>query len=83
MLIAIVIYFGTFIWAPTCLSTGNFLALSIALANVIHRGSCRGYTLLDLLDLPPLYDRVRPILESDPSSPPPCSNRCAGRSPGP
>jgi ABC-type bacteriocin/lantibiotic exporter with double-glycine peptidase domain len=84
MLIAIVIYFGTIHLGPDRLSTGNFLALSIALANVITAVLAVGYTLLDLLDLPPLYDRVKPILEAQPEF----SRRRAragapGRSPGP
>jgi len=66
MLIAIVIYFGTIHLGPDRLSTGNFLALSIALANVITAVLAVAYTLLDLLDLPPLYDRVKPILEAQP-----------------
>jgi len=69
MLIAIVIYFGTIHLGPDRLSTGNFLALSIALANVITAVLAVGYTLLDLLDLPPLYDRVKPILEAQPEFP--------------
>ena len=69
MLIAIIIYFGTIHLGPDRLSTGNFLALSIALANVITAVLAVGYTLLDMLDLPPLYNRVRPILEAQPEFP--------------
>ena len=69
MLIAIIIYFGTIHLSSDRLSTGSFLALSIALANVITAVLAVAYTLLDLLDLPPLYDRVRPILEAQPEFP--------------
>jgi NHLM bacteriocin system ABC transporter ATP-binding protein len=65
-LIAIVVYFGAIYLGPDRLSTGNFLALSIALANVTGAVLAVAYTLLDLLDLPPLYDRVKPILEAQP-----------------
>ena len=53
-------------------------------ANVVTAVLAVGYTLLDLLDLPPLYDRVRPILEAQPEFP--CRRARAGapgRSPGP
>ncbi len=68
-LIAIVAYFGVIHLGPDRLSTGSFLALSIALANVISAVVAAGYTLLDLLDLPPLYDRIKPILEAQPEFP--------------
>ncbi len=69
MLIAIVVYFGTIYLNPNRLSTGSFLALSIALANVVTAVLAVAYTLMDLLDLLPLYDRVRPILEAQPEFP--------------
>ena len=69
MVIAIVIYLGTIHLSTDRLSTGSFLALTIALGNVITAVLAVAYTLLDLLDLPPLYDRVRPILEAQPEFP--------------
>ena len=69
MLISMVIYLGVVHLDPNRLSTGSFLALSIAVANVIAAVLAVGYTLLGLLDLPPLYDRIKPVLEARPEFP--------------
>ena len=68
-MIAVVIYLGTIHLDPNRLSTGSFLALSIAAANVTAAILTVGFTLLGLLDLPPLYGRVKPILEAKPEFP--------------
>jgi NHLM bacteriocin system ABC transporter peptidase/ATP-binding protein/NHLM bacteriocin system ABC transporter ATP-binding protein len=69
MLIAMVIYLAIIHLDPDRLSTGSFLALSIAVANVTTAVLAVCYTLLGLLDLPPLYDRIKPILEAKPEFP--------------
>jgi NHLM bacteriocin system ABC transporter peptidase/ATP-binding protein/NHLM bacteriocin system ABC transporter ATP-binding protein len=69
MLIAIVIYLSIIHLDPNRLSTGSFLALSIAIANVTFAVLAVSYTLLGLLDLPPLYDRIKPVLEAKPEFP--------------
>jgi NHLM bacteriocin system ABC transporter ATP-binding protein len=69
VLIAIVIYLGTIYLDTGRLSTGSFLALSIAAANVTTAIIAVGYTLMSLLDLPPHYDRVKPILLARPEFP--------------
>jgi NHLM bacteriocin system ABC transporter peptidase/ATP-binding protein/NHLM bacteriocin system ABC transporter ATP-binding protein len=66
MLIAMFLYYATIHLDPNRLSTGSFLALTLAAMNVVTAVLAAGYTLLGLLDLPPLYDRVRPILEARP-----------------
>jgi NHLM bacteriocin system ABC transporter peptidase/ATP-binding protein/NHLM bacteriocin system ABC transporter ATP-binding protein len=68
-MIAIVIYAGTIYLDPSRLSPGSFLALSIAAANVTTSILAVGLTLMGLLDLPPHYARVRPILEARPEFP--------------
>ena len=69
MVIAMVVFLATIHLDPNRLSTGRFLALTLALANVVLAVLAVGHTLLGLLDLPPLYDRVRPILEGQPEFP--------------
>ena len=69
IVIAMVIYLGAIHLDPNRLSAGDFLAFSTALANLVAAVLAVGYTLTGLLDLPPLYDRVRPILEAVPEFP--------------
>src|SRR5262249_10601454 len=69
MLISMVLYLGVVFLDPSRLSTGNYLALSIDVANVIAAVLAVGSPLRGLLDLPPLFDRIRPILEAKPEFP--------------
>jgi NHLM bacteriocin system ABC transporter ATP-binding protein len=69
ILIAILIYVGAIHLDPTRLSTGHFLALTIAVANLTASVLAVSHTLLGLLDVPPLYDRIRPVLQATPEFP--------------
>ncbi len=69
IVIAMIIYLGTIYLDPNRLSPGDFLAFSTALANLVAAVLAVGFTLTGLLDLPPLYARVRPILEAIPEFP--------------
>ncbi|QEH36011.1 Lactococcin-G-processing and transport ATP-binding protein LagD [Aquisphaera giovannonii] len=69
MLLAMVVYYGAIRLDPDRLSTGDFLALSIALSNLIASVLAVAYTALGLLDVPPLYERIRPVLETVPEFP--------------
>jgi NHLM bacteriocin system ABC transporter peptidase/ATP-binding protein/NHLM bacteriocin system ABC transporter ATP-binding protein len=69
MLIAMFLYFAAIYLDPAQMSTGDFLALTLAATNVVTAVLAAGYTLLGLLDLPPLYNRVSPILEARPEFP--------------
>lgn len=67
--ITIVVYLGTIFVNPDLLSTGSFLALTIAVANVMLSVLAISLTLLSLLNLPPLFNRIKPILEAAPEFP--------------
>jgi ATP-binding cassette subfamily C protein len=64
-----VVYLGTIYLDPNRLSTGAFLALTLSVANLTTSVLAVSNTLLGLLDLPPLYDRITPILEATPEFP--------------
>ncbi|WP_165226954.1 NHLP family bacteriocin export ABC transporter peptidase/permease/ATPase subunit [Aquisphaera insulae] len=69
MILAMIIYYGAVRLDPDGLSTGDFLALSIALSNLIGAVLAVAYTALGLLDVPPLYERIQPVLETPPEFP--------------
>jgi NHLM bacteriocin system ABC transporter ATP-binding protein len=69
MTIAMIIYLAVIHLDPNRLSTGDFLALTLAVASLVSGVVAAGYTLLGLLDVPPLYERVRPILQASPEFP--------------
>jgi NHLM bacteriocin system ABC transporter peptidase/ATP-binding protein/NHLM bacteriocin system ABC transporter ATP-binding protein len=69
MLIAMVTYAGAVHLVDGPKTTGDFLAFTLALSSVVGSVLAVGFTLLGLLDLPPLYQRVRPILETEPEFP--------------
>ncbi len=69
LLIAMVVYFGAIHLGSDRLSTGGFLAFTIALASMITALLAAAYTVMGLLDLPPLYERIKPILEGQPEFP--------------
>jgi len=48
------------------MSTGTFLAFSAAFGQVLGASISLGTTAMTLLSVQPLYDRVRPILETEP-----------------
>ncbi len=48
------------------MQTGAFLAFTIAFANLMASVVAVGYTSIGLLELVPLFERVRPILEARP-----------------
>ncbi len=66
---AIVIYFGTVHIDSGLLQTGRFLAFTIAFANLIAAVLAMGYTSIGLLDVLPMFERVRPILTETPEFP--------------
>ncbi|APW62511.1 NHLP family bacteriocin export ABC transporter peptidase/permease/ATPase subunit [Paludisphaera borealis] len=69
MLVAMVVYLGAVHLVDGPKTTGDFLAFTIALSGVVGSVLAVGFTLLSLLELPPLYQRVRPILEAVPEFP--------------
>jgi NHLM bacteriocin system ABC transporter peptidase/ATP-binding protein/NHLM bacteriocin system ABC transporter ATP-binding protein len=69
MLIAMVVYLAVVHLDPQRLSTGDFLGLTLAVMSLVSAVVAGGSTLLGLLDVPPLYERVRPILEASPEFP--------------
>ena len=50
----------------TGLSTGTFLAFSVAFGSFIAGATSLSNTLVELLDVVPLWQRARPILEAEP-----------------
>jgi len=69
LLSAIVIYVGTVHIDPGLLQTGTFLAFTIAFANLISAVLAMGYTSIGLLDVVPMFERIRPILTETPEFP--------------
>jgi NHLM bacteriocin system ABC transporter ATP-binding protein len=66
---AIVIYFGTVHVDPGLLRAGWFLAFTIAFANLTTAVLAMGYTSMGLLDVLPMFERIRPILAETPEFP--------------
>ena len=57
-----VIYIGAVHLDPGLLKTGSFLAFTITFANLMAAVLAVGYTSIGLLDLLPMFERIKPIL---------------------
>jgi NHLM bacteriocin system ABC transporter peptidase/ATP-binding protein/NHLM bacteriocin system ABC transporter ATP-binding protein len=66
ILTAMVVYVGTVRLDPGLMRTGSFLAFNIAFANLVAAFLAVGYTSISLLELLPMCERIRPILEERP-----------------
>jgi NHLM bacteriocin system ABC transporter ATP-binding protein len=66
---AMIIYYSTVHVDPGLLSTGRFLAFTIAFANLIAAVLAVGYTAIGVLSALPLLARVQPILNEAPEFP--------------
>jgi NHLM bacteriocin system ABC transporter peptidase/ATP-binding protein/NHLM bacteriocin system ABC transporter ATP-binding protein len=66
---AIVIYFGAVHIDSGLLRAGWFLAFTIAFGNLITAVLAMGYTSIGLLDVLPMFERIRPILAETPEFP--------------
>ena len=66
ILSAMVVYVGALYVDTGLLHTGSFLAFSIAFANLTGAVLVVGYSSINLLDLLPTFERIRPILEERP-----------------
>jgi NHLM bacteriocin system ABC transporter ATP-binding protein len=66
ILTAMVIYIGAVHLDAGLLRTGSFLAFSITFANLMAAVLAVGYTSMGLLDLLPIFERIKPILEERP-----------------
>ena len=64
-----VVYIGAVHLDPGLMKTGSFLAFNIAFANLMAAVLAVGYTSIGLLDLLPMFERIRPILEERPEFP--------------
>ena len=51
---------------PGLMRTGSFLAFNIAFANLAAAVLAVGYTSIGLVELLPMYERIKPILEERP-----------------
>jgi NHLM bacteriocin system ABC transporter peptidase/ATP-binding protein/NHLM bacteriocin system ABC transporter ATP-binding protein len=66
ILTAMVIYFGTVHLDSGLMRAGSFLAFTITFANLIAAVLAVGYTSIGLLELLPMFQRIKPILEERP-----------------
>ncbi|MFI5460513.1 MAG: NHLP family bacteriocin export ABC transporter peptidase/permease/ATPase subunit [Isosphaerales bacterium] len=66
ILTAMVVYIGTVHLDPGLMKTGSFLAFNIAFANLVAAVLAVGYTSIGLLELLPMCERIKPILEERP-----------------
>jgi NHLM bacteriocin system ABC transporter peptidase/ATP-binding protein/NHLM bacteriocin system ABC transporter ATP-binding protein len=66
ILIAMVIYAGAVHLDPGLMNTGSFLAFVITLANLVAAVLAMSYTSIGLLELLPMYHRIKPILDERP-----------------
>jgi NHLM bacteriocin system ABC transporter peptidase/ATP-binding protein/NHLM bacteriocin system ABC transporter ATP-binding protein len=66
---AMVIYYGAVHLDEKLLDVGSFLAFTIAFANLMSAVLDVGYTTIGLLELWPMFERIRPILEGHPEFP--------------
>jgi len=66
ILTAMVVYVGTIHLDPGLMRTGSFLAFNIAFANLVAAVLAVGYTSISLLELLPMCERIKPILEETP-----------------
>ena len=69
ILTAMVVYIGAVHLDPELMKAGSFLAFNIAFANLMAAVLAVGYTSIGLLDLLPMCERIRPILEEQPEFP--------------
>ena len=69
ILTAMVIYFGAVHLDEGLMKTGSFLAFNITFANLMAAVLAVGYTSIGLLDLLPMFERIKPILEERPEFP--------------
>jgi ATP-binding cassette subfamily C protein len=61
-----IIYYGVVYLDPVRMQTGGFLAFSITFANVMTAVLAMGYTSIGLLELLPMFERIKPILAEQP-----------------
>ena len=66
ILTAMFVYIGAVHLDPNLLNTGSFIAFNIAFANLMAAVLAVGHTSIGLLELLPMYERIRPILEEMP-----------------
>ncbi len=69
ILTAMVIYFGAIHFDQALMRAGDFLAFTITFANLMSAVLAVGYTSISLLDLLPMFERIKPILEEGPEFP--------------
>ncbi len=69
ILTAMVIYFGAIHFDQGLMRAGDFLAFTITFANLMSAVLAVGYTAISLLDLLPMFERIKPILEESPEFP--------------
>jgi NHLM bacteriocin system ABC transporter ATP-binding protein/NHLM bacteriocin system ABC transporter peptidase/ATP-binding protein len=69
ILTAMVIYIGTVHLDPGLMTTGSFLAFTIAFGNLMAAVLAVSHTAIGLLELLPMSGRIRPILEERPEFP--------------
>jgi ABC-type bacteriocin/lantibiotic exporter with double-glycine peptidase domain len=66
---AMVIYTGAIHIDPGLMRAGSFLAFNMAFANLVAAVLAGCYTAISVLDMLPLCQRIRPILEESPEFP--------------
>jgi NHLM bacteriocin system ABC transporter peptidase/ATP-binding protein/NHLM bacteriocin system ABC transporter ATP-binding protein len=66
ILTAMVVYIGAIYLDPNLMDTGSFLAFNIAFASLMAAVVDVGYASIGLLELFPIYERLKPILEEEP-----------------
>jgi len=69
ILTAMVIYFGAVHFDQALMRAGDFLAFTITFANLMSAVLAVGYTSISLLDLLPMFERIKPILAEGPEFP--------------
>jgi NHLM bacteriocin system ABC transporter peptidase/ATP-binding protein/NHLM bacteriocin system ABC transporter ATP-binding protein len=69
ILTAIVVYTGVVHVDPGLMNAGRFLAFNMAFANLVAAVLAGCYTSIAVLDMLPLCQRIRPILEESPEVP--------------
>jgi NHLM bacteriocin system ABC transporter peptidase/ATP-binding protein/NHLM bacteriocin system ABC transporter ATP-binding protein len=66
VLIAMIVYVGALTLEPGVMKTGTFLAFTVTFANLMAAVLAVSYTSLRLLELLPMYQRIKPILDERP-----------------
>src|SRR5262249_17489877 len=69
ILTAMVVYAGTIHLDPSLLKAGRFLAFTIAFSSLVAAVLASCFTAISLLDLLPMVQRIRPILQERPQFP--------------